>query len=448
MKRVSLTMLAALLGATLAAPAAWAQSEQEIVERLQRWLDGKVKTLKEEAGKEIDRAVSDAMKARGEGKSTAPAPVTAAPAERPKMGFTLHDTITPDARALFDLADGEGVLVKEVTADSLAARAGLVKNDVILSIGGYSVGSKDDVRAATAKLKVGQKTELKIKRQGAQKTLALQYGEAPAGAAAPKIPAGLEERGIDPAQLNDLLADPEQLKSMLGEGGQLPPEIADMLNDPDALREQLKGVLGDDPQTALKDMLGDDPKQALKDMLGVDLPENLTSALDKLFAPQPGAPATPAAPAGPKKADGKAATPAAPKGDGKAPAAPAPAAKKAAESATDAELDKFFEETFGGDKGKPGAAPTPAPATRKPAGPLGFKLGDKLDVTALTAGSAAEAGGLKAGDVLKSINGKEVASKDDLRAALAGLNAGDKVSVVVDRGGKSVTRTLTAKAKE
>lgn len=57
--------------------------------------------------------------------------------------------------------------------------------------------------------------------------------------------------------------------------------------------------------------------------------------------------------------------------------------------------------------------------------------------------SIAQKGGMKAGDVIISFDGKKVKTADQLNKLKSAKNAGDKVPVVVERDGKTVDLTLT-----
>lgn len=61
----------------------------------------------------------------------------------------------------------------------------------------------------------------------------------------------------------------------------------------------------------------------------------------------------------------------------------------------------------------------------------------------VTGGGAAEAGGLKAGDVVTAINGLPVTGKNDLTAQVRALAAGSKATVTYVRGGKSTSTDVT-----
>lgn len=87
-----------------------------------------------------------------------------------------------------------------------------------------------------------------------------------------------------------------------------------------------------------------------------------------------------------------------------------------------------------------GKAVKPATAT------LGVIFGSSSDEAKLdevTEEGPAASAGLRAGDVIVEFDGKEVATADDIRAVLRKKKPGDEVEVVVKRGTKTVTRTVT-----
>ena len=77
-------------------------------------------------------------------------------------------------------------------------------------------------------------------------------------------------------------------------------------------------------------------------------------------------------------------------------------------------------------------------------------LGVQIDASASTAkiakvqsGTAAANAGLKAGDVITSVDGHQIASGDDLSAAINSSKPGDKIQVTYQRGGSEHTTTVT-----
>ncbi|MBM3432696.1 MAG: PDZ domain-containing protein [Bacteroidetes bacterium] len=60
-------------------------------------------------------------------------------------------------------------------------------------------------------------------------------------------------------------------------------------------------------------------------------------------------------------------------------------------------------------------------------------------------GGAAEAGGLKKGDIITKVNGNTIGSWGELQGTIASLNAGDKVNITYKRNGTEATSTVTLK---
>ena len=85
-----------------------------------------------------------------------------------------------------------------------------------------------------------------------------------------------------------------------------------------------------------------------------------------------------------------------------------------------------------------------APVTPKPR--LGVTLQDGTTgvvVTGVASGSGAETAGIKVDDVITAVDGKTIGSSDELGAAIKAHKPGDKISITLDRAGKSVTVTAT-----
>jgi S1-C subfamily serine protease len=77
----------------------------------------------------------------------------------------------------------------------------------------------------------------------------------------------------------------------------------------------------------------------------------------------------------------------------------------------------------------------PRPLTPEIASQLGLAVSEGVLVFSLTPDSAAEAGGIEPGDVIVEFNGEDIASIEDLYAALRDTLPGDTVPVTVVRGG-------------
>ena len=102
---------------------------------------------------------------------------------------------------------------------------------------------------------------------------------------------------------------------------------------------------------------------------------------------------------------------------------------------------------------KPPAEKKPDPPAEKKqeeAGVLGVGVGPVeggLEVEIVVPDSAAAAYGIKVGDVIRQVNGKNTTSIDELKAALGGAPAGGKAKVLLRRKGADVTLNLVLGAR-
>jgi putative serine protease PepD len=64
-------------------------------------------------------------------------------------------------------------------------------------------------------------------------------------------------------------------------------------------------------------------------------------------------------------------------------------------------------------------------------------------VASVQPGSPADKAGIQAGDVIRSVGGKQVTTADDVASAISGYKPGDKVAVTVERGGSQKTLSVT-----
>ncbi|OEF25490.1 Do family serine endopeptidase [Vibrio rumoiensis] len=74
---------------------------------------------------------------------------------------------------------------------------------------------------------------------------------------------------------------------------------------------------------------------------------------------------------------------------------------------------------------------------------MGYSSSKGAFVSQVMPDSAAEKAGLKAGDVITSINGKEIATFGELRAKIATIGAGKEVELGLLRDGKAITADVT-----
>lgn len=113
--------------------------------------------------------------------------------------------------------------------------------------------------------------------------------------------------------------------------------------------------------------------------------------------------------------------------------------------------DKRVSITLGVRSEEPPASPEQPEAPEQPSaegksGYLGIAIEEsngKVVVDEVEAGSPAEKGAMKKGDVIVSVNGSPVASGSDLGGVLSKCSAGDTVTMVIERGGWKRTIKIT-----
>jgi carboxyl-terminal processing protease len=88
-----------------------------------------------------------------------------------------------------------------------------------------------------------------------------------------------------------------------------------------------------------------------------------------------------------------------------------------------------------------------APLARR-AGPLGLRLADgadgRVEITDVQPGSPAAKAGIEGRWTLESVGGREIRTRDELRAALRGVRAGDTVELSLRRGEGPASRFAVA----
>ena len=61
----------------------------------------------------------------------------------------------------------------------------------------------------------------------------------------------------------------------------------------------------------------------------------------------------------------------------------------------------------------------------------------------MSPGSGADKAGIKVDDIITALEGKPITSSDQVGAAIRAHKLGESISVTVNRGGKSITLTVT-----
>ena len=95
------------------------------------------------------------------------------------IGVQIKDVDTPEMAAKYGLAEAGGVLVSNVYQDAPAAKAGVVRGDVIVTLGGKPIKDGRDLQVTAASLPLNKPVEVLIMRDGKKKTLQITIEEQP-----------------------------------------------------------------------------------------------------------------------------------------------------------------------------------------------------------------------------------------------------------------------------
>jgi Do/DeqQ family serine protease len=98
--------------------------------------------------------------------------ITYGEVKRGVVGIKLRD-LTPEAAESLELVNARGAEISEVAADSAADRAGIKVGDVVVSMNGVPVDSAAQLRNALGLLRVGQNVDLRLLRNGAERSVTL-----------------------------------------------------------------------------------------------------------------------------------------------------------------------------------------------------------------------------------------------------------------------------------
>lgn len=156
----------------------------------------------------------------------------------------IHTGEVPDAlRAQLDISEHEGLLIEQLAADSPAGRAGLQKNDIILSYNRKPVKSPEELRAELAKAEPGDKALIEYLRKGRKEKATVTLGKRGDFAGEP-VPPDAKAGGTatTKASSRTVIVDKDG-KTQIIENQQGADPIEQMLKDPnvpETMKESLR----------------------------------------------------------------------------------------------------------------------------------------------------------------------------------------------------------------
>jgi Do/DeqQ family serine protease len=97
--------------------------------------------------------------------------------KRGMLGVQLANQFTPDIAESLGLENSKGALVRQVVEGSPADKAGVKAGDVITSINGKAVSNSAELRNTIGLLRIGEKVDLALIREGKQQRVTAVIGE-------------------------------------------------------------------------------------------------------------------------------------------------------------------------------------------------------------------------------------------------------------------------------
>jgi serine protease Do len=98
--------------------------------------------------------------------------------ERPQLGIAIAPGhVARRLRRAVGLPEADGVLIREVSDDSPAARAGLARGDLIVTVAGQPVRSVDDLSGALRAVAPGGTLDLTVLRGTEERTVQVTFGQ-------------------------------------------------------------------------------------------------------------------------------------------------------------------------------------------------------------------------------------------------------------------------------
>jgi serine protease Do len=118
----------------------------------------------------------------------------------------MAQEVTPSIAKAFHEQEVRGALVGDVTPDSPAQKAGLEKGDIILDINGKPVNSSAELRIHVSLMAPGTKVDVKVFRDGVEKTIPLTLAEMPTESAKAEQPENSTEDALQGITVENVTA--------------------------------------------------------------------------------------------------------------------------------------------------------------------------------------------------------------------------------------------------
>ncbi len=97
--------------------------------------------------------------------------------KRGRLGVQMQN-LTPDLAKAFNIDKQQGAVISKITRGSAADKAGLEVGDIVTTVNGRSVNDATTIRTTVGLMRVGEKVNMGIIRNGKPRTITITLGEA------------------------------------------------------------------------------------------------------------------------------------------------------------------------------------------------------------------------------------------------------------------------------
>jgi serine protease Do len=156
------------------------------------------------------------------------------------LGVTIQN-LTPELAKSLDIKETAGALISGVEKDSPADKAGLKRGDLVIELSGKKVADSTALRNMVSEAALGAKVDLRIVREGKEKTITVTLGEFKEKQVAKKTEYENVLRGVTVQELTPALRDrlnlPENLSGVVITGVEPDSPAQGVLQANDVIQE-------------------------------------------------------------------------------------------------------------------------------------------------------------------------------------------------------------------
>ena len=447
--RVFTICLTLLLTISLGTATAQQEDSKDFQRQLIELLDRKLEEIRKDLLNEIERRL---------GQTDRPRLIPGRPVKGAYLGVSLED-LSDGARIILNIPEGTGSKVTRVHPKSAADRAGLIENDVILSIDGQVVRGYESLASTIRSHKPGDQIQMTLLRQNKKIDVTVTLGNRESTSTVRRIQTptnrdemdrfldrtlrGIRRPGNAPKRLQRPqarieLRGPEDLKKLLED----PKAREQMMEQAKKFMEQFGGNQGGPQGDQLRKLLEQGMQryqEMMKDPQNRERMQKMAENLKKNFGQQ-----------GPNSGNMMKTLQRMLENQGQQNKS-----KPDQSAPRDDKINRMLDELLEGTKKIPSSGKKPAktklatsrraflgisirPITPAIRAQLQIPKGEGVVIGGVKPGSPAEKAGLSPQDILLAIDNKPIVSVSDLSTALTSKKSGETLRLTVLRKGETL----------